>query len=152
MKSYTIVSEPYLGLDGSWVVVKSVLDGQAGTTWEREKGWVEGQDLVHFMIWIKLGPRFSLRIWLPTQVQYSQDWKKESKEFDHESVWSYAFQVLCAKFSVHKPFFQFCSTNAYWMTILCQVASSVLRRQRWDTTSNYEEEAYEDESSINYWP
>lgn len=37
--------------------------------------------------------------------------------------------LLCARFSIHKPFLRFCSTNAYWMTILCQVAASVLRRQ-----------------------
>lgn len=39
MESYSTASEPCWGLDGSWVGIKSVLDGQAGTTWGREKGW-----------------------------------------------------------------------------------------------------------------
>lgn len=59
MESHIIISEPYQGLDESWVGVKSVLDGQARNHMGKGEGMaLKDKGLVHFMIQINLGPRF----------------------------------------------------------------------------------------------
>lgn len=135
MESYTVISKPYQGLDGSWVGVKSVLDARQEPHGE---GWRDGTERpgAWSTSWFE-------SIWAPglhellilskdQNMSITLRIRRKSLEslITRLSDLIYFNFLICTRHPIPKPFFQFCSTNTYWVTIPCQMASYVLRRQR----------------------